>query len=129
MANEKFELAQRHVEYDVLELGKVAARAMNAQRCVRLKKFPDGLYNKALLLTMDNDTEVVAKIPNPNAGIKHFTTASEVATMEFVSAKFTNHEIPANPHPRCGGSLGSLCPKSTRGPPGRMIIQWVQSIL
>ncbi|KAK5116752.1 hypothetical protein LTR62_007426 [Meristemomyces frigidus] len=32
---------------------------------------------------MDNGKEVVAKIPNPNSGQPHFTTASEVATMKF----------------------------------------------
>jgi hypothetical protein len=42
------------------------------------------MYNKALLLTMDDGTQAVAKIPNPNAGRPHLTTASEVATMEFV---------------------------------------------
>ncbi|PPJ50761.1 hypothetical protein CBER1_07477 [Cercospora berteroae] len=35
-------------------------------------------------MTMDNGKEVVAKLPNPNAGRQHFTTASEVATMDFV---------------------------------------------
>ncbi|KAJ5896137.1 uncharacterized protein N7473_005536 [Penicillium subrubescens] len=34
---------------------------------------------------MDDGQEVVAKVPNPNAGTPHFTTASEVATMEFGS--------------------------------------------
>jgi hypothetical protein len=34
---------------------------------------------------MDDGRQVVAKIPNPNAGRPHFTTASEVATMDFVS--------------------------------------------
>lgn len=43
------------------------------------------MYNKAFLLTMNDGTQVVAKLPNPNAGAPHFTTASEVATMEFVS--------------------------------------------
>ncbi|KAL9079198.1 MAG: hypothetical protein Q9157_001907 [Trypethelium eluteriae] len=33
---------------------------------------------------MDDGSQVVAKIPNPNAGMPHFTTASEVATMDFV---------------------------------------------
>ncbi|EFW21973.1 conserved hypothetical protein [Coccidioides posadasii str. Silveira] len=32
---------------------------------------------------MDNGKEVIAKIPNPNAGIPYYTTASEVATMDF----------------------------------------------
>jgi hypothetical protein len=48
-------------------------------------KFPEGQYNKALLLTFDDKSEVVAKLPNPNAGPAILTTASEVATMEFVS--------------------------------------------
>jgi hypothetical protein len=51
---------------------------------VSIKKYPDGMYNKAMLLTMDNGTQVVAKVPNTNAGKPHFTTASEVATMDFV---------------------------------------------
>lgn len=46
----------------------------------------DGLYSKALLLTMDDGVQVIGKVPNPNAGIPRFTTASEVATMDFVSA-------------------------------------------
>ncbi|KAK2762249.1 hypothetical protein FQN54_001259 [Arachnomyces sp. PD_36] len=33
---------------------------------------------------MGDGTQVVAKLPNPNAGAAHFTTASEVATMEFM---------------------------------------------
>jgi hypothetical protein len=44
------------------------------------------MYNRVLLLSMDNGMEVVAKIPNPNSGQPHFTTASEVATMKFVSS-------------------------------------------
>ena len=34
---------------------------------------------------MDNGVEVLAKIPNPNAGSAFYTTASEVATRNFVS--------------------------------------------
>ncbi|KAK3677309.1 hypothetical protein LTR78_002847 [Recurvomyces mirabilis] len=33
---------------------------------------------------MDDDEQVVAKVPNPNAGLTHFTTASEVATMNMM---------------------------------------------
>lgn len=33
---------------------------------------------------MDDGREVIAKLPNPNAGRPYFTTASEVATMDFV---------------------------------------------
>ena len=35
-------------------------------------------------MTMEDGKQVVAKVPNPNAGQVHLITASEVATMEFV---------------------------------------------
>ncbi|KJX96292.1 phosphotransferase enzyme family protein [Zymoseptoria brevis] len=83
VANEQHELAQRHRTFNVGELARHAARAVKANRCLAIKKRPDGMYNRVLLLSMDNGKEVVAKIPNPNAGQPHFTTASEVATMKF----------------------------------------------
>ena len=72
------------------ELARLAAEAVGANSCVSIEKYPDGMYNKVLLLTMEDGTQAVAKIPNPNAGRPHFTTASEVATMEFVG---TNDEF------------------------------------
>jgi hypothetical protein len=51
---------------------------------VKVVKISEGQFNKAFLLTMDDEREVIAKLPNPNAGLPHFTTASEVATMNFV---------------------------------------------
>ena len=44
------------------------------------------MFNKAFLMSMDDGQEVIAKVPNPNAGVAHFTTASEVATMDFVGS-------------------------------------------
>ncbi|KAL2063111.1 hypothetical protein VTL71DRAFT_6183 [Oculimacula yallundae] len=83
VSDEKYELSQRHVRFNVNELARLAADAVGAKVCVSVQKYPDGMYNKAMLLTMDNGTQVVAKVPNPNAGKPHFTTASEVATMDF----------------------------------------------
>lgn len=65
-------------------LAHVAAESVGAARCISIKKYPDGMFNKAFLMSMDDGREVIAKVPNPNAGVPHFTTASEVATMEFV---------------------------------------------
>ncbi|DAA73868.1 TPA_exp: Uncharacterized protein A8136_3854 [Trichophyton benhamiae CBS 112371] len=65
------------------ELAAIAVKATGATKCIDVEKCPDGLYNKAFLLTMDNGKEVIGKIPNPNAGPAHLTIASEVATMEF----------------------------------------------
>ncbi|KAL1973381.1 hypothetical protein VTN31DRAFT_6016 [Thermomyces dupontii] len=45
--------------------------------------YPDDMFSKAFVNSMDYGREVVAKVPNANAGFPHFTTASEVATMDF----------------------------------------------
>ncbi|KAG6061801.1 hypothetical protein E4U32_002805 [Claviceps aff. humidiphila group G2b] len=91
--NEEHELAIRHRKYNVNELARRAASVLQANRCLRIKKLPDGKYNRALLLSMDNGKEVVAKIPNPNAGQPHFTVASEVATMKF-AREVLNTDLP-----------------------------------
>lgn len=44
----------------------------------------EGGFNKVFLLTMDDGSEVVARIPTPIAGPRGLTTASEVATMRFL---------------------------------------------
>jgi hypothetical protein len=49
-----------------------------------VQKLPEGNFSKVFLITMDDGKEVIAKLPNPNAGRAHFTTASEVATMDYV---------------------------------------------
>lgn len=84
VVNEKDQMEQRRVRFNMNEVVQVAARSVGA-KCVSVRKRPDGMYNKCFLLSMDDGQEVIAKVPNPNAGISHFTTASEVATMDFVS--------------------------------------------
>jgi hypothetical protein len=66
------------------ELARVAASSIGADRCVHIQKCPDGLYNKAYIFRMDDGREVIGKVPNPNAGLPHYSTASEVATMDYV---------------------------------------------
>lgn len=48
----------------------------------------EGGFSKALLMTMDNGTEVVAKIPCPNAGRAMYSTASEAAVLQYGSSIF-----------------------------------------
>ena len=84
VCDETNEMAKRHVRFDLNELCQVAATAVGSTRCSNVEKCADGMYNKAFILTMDNGKQVIAKVPNPNAGRPHFTTASEVATMDFV---------------------------------------------
>lgn len=78
-------LQRREIRFDLNKLAKVAADLVGAAQCVSIKKYHDGMFNKAFLLSMEDGREVVAKVPNPNAGVPHFTTASEVAMMDFVS--------------------------------------------
>jgi hypothetical protein len=59
-------------------------------------KYREGQYNKASLLTFNDGCEVVAKLPNPNAGPKVLTTASEVATMGYVSSNSSVRHSKAN---------------------------------
>jgi hypothetical protein len=88
VSDESSQMSRRHVNFDMNELTKTAAASVGARECVSVEKCPDGLYNKAFIFTMDDGRQVIGKIPNPNAGIPHFTTASEVATLDFVGTSF-----------------------------------------
>lgn len=89
--DEQYEMAQRRVHFNVNELARLAAEAVGAEFCTAIEKFPDSMYNKCMLLTMNTGAQVVAKVPNPNAGPPHFTTASEVASMDFVCYRQKNN--------------------------------------
>ena len=84
VVDEMENLRRREIRFDMKKLARVAADSIGAAQCISVKKYSDGMFNKAFLMSMDDGREVVAKVPNPNAGISHFTTASEVATMDFV---------------------------------------------
>lgn len=79
VCNEAYEMSQRHIRFNVNELVRIAANVVGANICVSIEKYPDGMYNKAMLLTMGDGTQVVAKVPNPNTGKPH-------VTMDFVSS-------------------------------------------
>ncbi|THC90747.1 hypothetical protein EYZ11_009794 [Aspergillus tanneri] len=82
--DEKEQLRERYREFDILELQKVAMESASSDSCVSMEKLGEGSYNKSFQLTMANGKAVVARIPNPNAGPAFLTTASEVATMDFL---------------------------------------------
>ena len=72
------------MRFDLQELMSATARALRSAACVQVEKLSEGNFSKAFLLTMDDGKQAVARLPNPNAGRPHFSTASEVATMDFV---------------------------------------------
>jgi hypothetical protein len=55
-----------------------------AASCVEITKLPEGNFNKTFLVTMHDERQLIARLPNPNAGRPHYPTASEIATMDYV---------------------------------------------
>ncbi|CZT12207.1 uncharacterized protein RCO7_10448 [Rhynchosporium graminicola] len=86
LSNESENLAMRYRKFNIPALVDAAVRAAGngAGSCVKLLKCIEGQYNKAFLMSMDNGAEVLVKLPNPNAGPAFYTTASEVATRQFL---------------------------------------------
>lgn len=82
---EEQQLREKYREFNISGLQKVAVEACSAGPCVRMEKIGEGSYNKSFSLTMANKMKFIARVPNPNAGPAFLTTASEVATMDFVS--------------------------------------------
>lgn len=89
--DEEEQLRERYRKFDILELQRIAEESVSAGACVSMKKIGEGSYNKSFQLTMADGKVVVARIPNPNAGPACLTTASEVATMDFVSSFVLDH--------------------------------------
>ncbi|KAJ6121362.1 hypothetical protein N7512_003827 [Penicillium capsulatum] len=77
------QLRARYKVFNVSELQQVAAKTIGSSSCVSIIKLAEGGYNKVFRLLMDDGKTVLARIPNPNAGPSFYTTASEVATMDF----------------------------------------------
>lgn len=82
--DEEQQLRDRFSPFNIPELREVAATSVGASKCVAITKLAEGSFNKTFRLTMDNGIVAIARIPHPIAGPQHYTTASEVATMEFV---------------------------------------------
>jgi serine/threonine protein kinase len=98
MWDEPRQLRSRYVWFDLNALIRAAEKAAGEDAvCADVSKLPEGNFNKAFLVTMRDGRQLVVKIPNPNAGPSHYTTASEVATMAYVFHP-TYQETGANEH-------------------------------
>lgn len=84
--DEEQQLQARYKYFNVPQLQTLAAQAIGSQSCDSISKLAEGGFNKVFRLTMNDGRSILARIPNPNAGPAFYTTASEVATMEFVSS-------------------------------------------
>ncbi|OJJ42503.1 hypothetical protein ASPZODRAFT_105245 [Penicilliopsis zonata CBS 506.65] len=83
--DEPAQLQRRYVRFNLDALVEIAEKAAGDDAvCVQVSKLPEGNFNKTFLAKMQDGKQLVVKIPNPNAGPGHYTTASEVASMEYV---------------------------------------------
>lgn len=82
--DENEQSSRRYRKFHVENLKEVAALTQGS-RCVGLTKLPEGFFNKVFSLTLENGSEVIARLPDPNAGQSRYAVASEVATLDLVS--------------------------------------------
>ncbi|KAL1757085.1 kinase-like domain-containing protein [Schizophyllum commune] len=85
--NEQKQLAARHVPFNVEALLDITTRAADAKQCTSLKKISEGTFNRVFGLQFDNGKEYIVKVPFPITGPKHFCTASEVATLDYIRSE------------------------------------------
>ncbi|KAL8868871.1 MAG: hypothetical protein Q9174_004698 [Haloplaca sp. 1 TL-2023] len=84
--DEKRQLASRHLKFDLTNLCNEACRVTNGSTVQNIEKMEGG-FSKALLMTMSNGKEIIAKLPCPNAGRSMYSTASEAAVLEYLSVQ------------------------------------------
>ncbi|KAJ5471860.1 hypothetical protein N7539_008803 [Penicillium diatomitis] len=83
--DEEQQLRDRYKALNVAQLQTLASQATGSDGCASITKLAEGGFNKVFRLQMNDGKAILARIPNPDAGPPFYTTASEVATMEFVS--------------------------------------------
>lgn len=82
--NEKQQLEARRIEFSADALKKAAADALSVPNSFDMIKLPEGLFNRAFLLSDAEGKEVIARLPTSLAGPPQLTTASEVATLQLM---------------------------------------------
>jgi hypothetical protein len=83
IANEKRARDRRYVNFDLDQLCAIAAAAGGQHLPVCAIDKMEGGFNKALILRKEDGSEIVAKIPFAIAGPPKYTTASEVAVLQY----------------------------------------------
>ncbi|CZT03693.1 uncharacterized protein RCO7_07614 [Rhynchosporium graminicola] len=85
---EETQYRRRYLKFNVQKLCDVAAALGDPSPVMQIDKMEGG-FSKALLLTRADGQECIAKLPCPNAGPSHLTTASEVAVLQLVRSQTT----------------------------------------
>lgn len=83
LVDEKIRCDRRYVKFDFDRLCELASSVGESKCRISSVKKIEGGFSKALRMAKEDGTEVIAKIPCPNAGPASSTTASEVAVMKY----------------------------------------------
>lgn len=82
LINEADALARRYLAFNIDELCSIASTVGSKSRVHEVEKMEGG-FSKALLMGKMDGTEVVAKLPFRIAGPPKYTTAAEVAVLQY----------------------------------------------
>ena len=82
-------MAERRLVFNVSELQKVAAKALNrsVSNVSAIRKIAEGGFNRILEVTMKDGSSVLARLPYPSTLPRRLAVASEVATLDFLRTK------------------------------------------
>ncbi|KAL8869828.1 MAG: hypothetical protein Q9174_003975 [Haloplaca sp. 1 TL-2023] len=91
--DETRQLTKRYLQFDLTKLCDEASRVTNGSAVQSIEKMEGG-FSKALLMTMSNGKEIIAKLPCPNAGRAMYSTASEAAVLQYRLCCVPYSEVP-----------------------------------
>ncbi|KAI6116150.1 hypothetical protein F5141DRAFT_1101459 [Pisolithus sp. B1] len=83
LCNDQEHRDARSVAFDIVAFCRLAAEAVDAKAVTDMIKIGESL-NRVFLVRFDTGVEAIARFPTSLAGPPHFTTASEVATIDFL---------------------------------------------
>ncbi|KAE8348917.1 kinase-like domain-containing protein [Aspergillus coremiiformis] len=93
LVNEKHEKSKRYAKFDLYALCKLVSSLPSISSPISKIDKMEGGFNKALVMTAENGKEVIAKIPCPSVVPSMYSTASEVAVLEYVGS---NTSVPVS---------------------------------
>lgn len=84
--NEDLRLRERYLKLNVEELIKAAATSIgrSPEDVATFRKLAEGGFNRIFEVTTHDGSRVIARLPYPSTGPKHYAIPSEVATMTFL---------------------------------------------
>jgi hypothetical protein len=82
--NEPLRKRERHLHFDIPALCHAIASSIGSTDVTSLLKIAEGGFNRIFQATCSDGRQVLARLPYPSTAPKHYTVASEVATMEYL---------------------------------------------